>query len=69
MNPLHISNQNLGDQFILYVLLGEYEPRHGSREAVEVCVHGDIGKDEPQREGTIPGTLTDGEEAEYEPRR
>ena len=34
---------------------GVAERRHGAVEAVELCLHGDVGEDEPQREGTLPG--------------
>ena len=37
---------------------GVADGRHGVVEAVELRLHGDVGEDEPQREGTLPGAAT-----------
>lgn len=39
--------------------------RGGAGEGVEVQFHGDVGQDQPQREGAVPGAPQHGEEQKY----
>lgn len=46
---------------------GGDEGGRGSGWCLEVCLHGDVSKDELQREGTVPGAAGSGEEEGHEP--